>query len=143
MEEKPRRKRRRVEQRLVWEWVKKNFPDRPQWFRQRVGKAVFVGDEKLYQVLRRWADAIILDDKEIVIVEGKLRPKPEAIAELLLYKSLFPETPEFKVYKDLPIRMIMLTTMLDKAVKALAKQHKIEYVIYAPAWVKVIMRERA
>ena len=130
------------ETRLLKEWIHKNYPDKPQWYRVRLGPAVFEGEEKLYQMLRRWADAVVFTGKEVLIIEAKMRPDPAGIAQLELYRKLFPETPEFKMFWKYPVKLVFLTTWLDKAVKALCDEKKIEYVVYCPDWAKEYIRQR-
>ena len=136
------RKYERREFRLLMEWVKKNYPDKPQWFRVRLGPAVFQGEEKLYQMLRRWADAVVFTGEKILIIEAKMRPMPEGIAELELYRDLFPQTPEFKMFWKYPVELIYLTTWLDKAIKELCDKKKIKYVVFRPPWAEEYIRQR-
>jgi len=129
------------EQRLLNEFLYNFYKNCPQWKRVRLGPAVLKGEEKLYQVLRRWADAVVFDGKQIIIIEVKWHPKPEGVGELLLYRSLFPQTPEFQMFKDYPIRAVYVTTRYDKAIEDLCKKNKIEFVVYAPEWVKTMLAE--
>lgn len=124
------------ETKLLKEWRVKNYPENPYWRQVSLGPTPGTKYAKYYKGLRRWADLIILTDKEIIIVEAKMRPKPEGYAELELYKDLFTQTPEFKMYWDMPIRLIYLTTKYDQTIDKLCKEKDIELVIYDPAWVK-------
>ena len=126
---------------LLEEWVKKTYPDKLQWFRVRLGPAVFKGEEKLYQMLRRWANAVVFTGKEVLIIEAKMRPMPEGIAELELYRDLFPQTPEFKAFWKYPVKLIYLTTWEDKAIKGLCEKKGIEYVVYRPPWAEEYIRK--
>jgi hypothetical protein len=130
------------ENKLLNEWVTLNYPNNLQWRRVRLGAIPGTPQEILYEGLRRWADKIILDNGTIIIIEAKMRPEPHGMAELEIYKKLFPDTPEFTSYKDLPIRLIFLTTMTDQTVADLCKEKGIELVIFKPSWVDEYWAEK-
>lgn len=96
----------------------------------------------LVGVIRRWADAVFFENDTIYIIEAKIGPDVGAIAQLELYRNLFPKTPEFSLWKDKPIKLIFLTTIMDKAAKQLAESKGIEYITYSPAWVKEYWDEK-
>jgi len=129
------------EWKLVYEYLITKYPNKLQWRRVRVGP--LLKNEKLYGVLRRWVDAIVYDHEEdlIIIIEAKMKPEPGALSQLELYRKLFPQTPEFELYKDKPIKLVFLTTMLDKELKALAKEKGIDYVVFKPKWVEEYFKE--
>jgi len=134
MAEKKRKYERR-EWRLIYEWVRENYPTDPQWMRQRIGPIPGTPAEAIYKGLRRWVDLIILHDDTIILVEAKMRPMPEGVAELELYNKLFPKTPEFSRFKDLPRKLIYLTTAYDEIIDDMCKEKGIELVVFRPEWV--------
>jgi len=83
---------------------------------------------------RRWADAIILEDKKATIVEAAIRPEPGDISKLQLYARLFPHTPEFFPWKALPVDLILLYAIEDPATILLAREAKIACIEYKPTW---------
>lgn len=121
---------------LLYEWVKKEYPDKLQWRRVRLGAIPGTPADDIYKGLRRFADLIVWDGKNIIIIEGKMRPQPVGLAELELYGRLFPSTPEFSDFKDKPIRLIFLTTAYDEMIEELAKEKGIELVVYRPDWIE-------
>lgn len=129
------RKYTKVESRLLNEWYKEKHWGKPYWTRVRVGRLPDVPEAKYYESLRRWVDMVFVDGDTIVIVEAKMRPKPDAIGQLELYVKLFKETPEFEPHWDKPTRLICLTTRDDRAVRELCETKGIVYEIYRPAWV--------
>ena len=124
------------ESNLVYEWVKKFYPNSLQWRRVRLGPLPLQKDSAMYGILRRWADLIFKDKGIIYIVEAKMKPEPGAIGQLKLYNELFPKTPEFSEFKDLPRKLIFLTTVKDLELKKITIRDDIEYVVYQPDWVK-------
>lgn len=117
---------------LVNQWLWDKHRTALQWRRVRLGTLPTHELARMYMVLLRWADAIFFEDDTIHIVEAKLRPKADAVGQLLLYKKLFRNTPEFKEYWEKRIKLIYLTTMPDLALIELCKEKDIEYVIYEP-----------
>ena len=123
------------EARLVNEWLWLNYNTKPQWHRVRLGPAFDKETARMYKVLLRWADAVVLNDNEILIIEAKMTPEPGAISQLEFYAQEFKHTPEFSDYWDFPQRLIFLTTREDEALHALASEKNIEYVVFRPDWV--------
>ncbi|MHC1610042.1 MAG: hypothetical protein ACXQTW_00290 [Candidatus Methanospirareceae archaeon] len=122
------------EAKLVNEWLSKFHPTALQWRRVRLGEYPTKEIAAIYKVTLRWADAIFVEGGVVHIVEAKLKPDAGAISQLELYDSLFPRTPEYTAFKDLPRKLVFLTTRMDEAVKAIADEHGVEYVVYKPKW---------
>ena len=112
----------------AWLWEKHRTE--LQWTRKRVGVLPTKELAKMYSVLLRWVDAIVIHDGYVLIIEAKIRPMPGAIGQLELYEMLFPETPEFQAYKDWPIKLILLCAMPDLSMVQLCSQKGIEYEIF-------------
>ena len=117
---------------LVNQWLWEFHRVHPQWRRVRLGVMPSHELGRMYMVLLRWADAIFIEDQTVNIVEAKLRPKADAIGQLLLYRDLFQVTPEFADYKHYTIKLIFLTTMMDLAIANLCSKQGIDYVVYEP-----------
>lgn len=124
------------EKKMLLEWMAENYASFPQWRRPRVGPSVPGAEGPMYEVLKRYPDAVIVHRDEILIVEASVRPMPEKIYKLDLYKKLFPDTPMFSAYRAYPIRLIYLTGFLDEAVRDQCVEHGVEYEVFAPAWLK-------
>ena len=125
-----------IEARFVSHYIAENFPRCLTWKRVRLGPARFTEEEKLYQILRRWADAVVFDGAKVYIIEAKIRPKPEGVAQLELYTRLFPQTPEFYQLRDMPVVGIYLTALTDKGIKELCEEKGFRYVVYQPDFIK-------
>jgi len=118
---------------LVNRWLAKFHRTSPQWTRVRLGIPANPDEAKMYSVLLRWADAIFIEDGFVNIVEGKLRPNPGAIGQLEVYKELLKVTPEFSAYENWPIKMILLSPIMDLGVAQICSKKGIIYEIWKPA----------
>ena len=123
------------ETKLVNEFLWKYYREFPQWKRVRVGTVPNFEMAKLYKVALRFCDAVVITDDEVIIIEGKMAPKADAIGQLEFYKELFRRTPEFSKYAEMPIHLIFLTTKHDFDLEKFAKSKGVDYVVFAPPWV--------
>ena len=117
---------------LLTEWLKTFHRTDKQWKRVRLGIPANPEEAKLYSVLLRWADAVFLEDGFMFVVETKLRPSPAAIGQLEFYKELLKVTPEFDKYKDWPIKMILVSPVLDLATAEICTKKGIIYDVWKP-----------
>jgi hypothetical protein len=115
---------------LLVKWLAKFHRTDLQWRRVRLGQVATKEEAKFYKVILRWTDAIFIKDGFVNIVEAKLRPSLGVIGQLEGYKKLFPLTPEFSAYKDWPIKMILLSPVLDLNIAELAKDKDIIYEVW-------------
>ena len=83
---------------------------------------------------RRWADAVILDQDSVTIVEAAIRPQPGDISQLQLYARLLPHTPELEPWRGLPIHLILLYAIEDPATILMAREQGILCIEYKPLW---------
>ena len=118
---------------LVNRWIAKFHRTALQWTRVRLGIPANPEEAKLYSVLLRWADAIFIEDGVVHIIEGKLRPELGAIGQLEGYKELFAVTPEFSVYANWPINLILLSPVMDLGIAQICSKKGITYEVWAPA----------
>ena len=117
---------------LLSRWLARFHRTAPQWKRVRLGIPAFPDEAKYYQVALRWADAIFLEDGFMNIVEAKLKPDLGVIGQLEGYKELLKVTPEFSAYENWPVKMIILTPVLDLAIAEIAGKKDIIYEQFIP-----------
>lgn len=137
------------ETRLLSEWISKTYPEDRVMFRVRLGQppawakpSIETGTPKeIYMIYQRWADAIIIRKKEIIIIEAKIRLEPGVISQIKLYEQLLPKTPRFSDFRELSIRLIILAAMRDPEVELLAANEGIEMAFYSPDWVIDYLKE--
>lgn len=117
---------------LLTSWLKEFHRTSPQWKRVRLGIPANPEEAKLYSVLLRWADAVFLENGIMYIVEAKLRPDLGAIGQLEGYKELLKVTPEFSAYENWPIKLILLSAMLDLGIAQICTKKDIIYEVWKP-----------
>lgn len=120
------------ESELVNKWINTFHRSSLQWRRVRLGQVASKEEAKLYSVILRWADALFVEDGFVYIVEAKLRPDLGTIGQLEGYKDLFFVTPEFSQYHTWPVKLILLSPMMDLNVAAICDRKGIEYVVWSP-----------
>lgn len=118
---------------LLTEWLAKFHRTSPQWKRVRLGVPANPKEAKLYSVLLRWADAVFLENGIMYIVETKLRPTFGAIGQLEGYKELLKVTPEFVAYENWPIKLILVSPVMDLGIAEICTKKGIIYEVYKPA----------
>lgn len=112
-------------------WLWKNHRTSTQWRRVRLGVLPTKEMARMYAVLLRWADAIVLEKGQVKIIEAKLRPDPGAVGQLELYKQLFPHTPEFSEFKNWPLVLVLLTATLDLNMVEMCSKKGIQYEVFS------------
>jgi len=133
---------RQIENRLVHEYVLEAYPTSLTWKRERLGPLPDTELANLYKVRNVYADVIVLEDNHFIIVEAKMRPNVTGVGQLEYYKEMLPLTPKFKKYKNYPIRLEFLTSLLDRKVKEFVEGKGIKYTVFAPAWTRDYWIER-
>ena len=123
---------RQQESILLTRWLATFHRDAPQWKRVRLGIPANPQEAKMYSVLMRWADAVFLEEGVVNIVETKLRPTLGAIGQLEGYKDLFKVTPEFKQFWNWPIKLILVSPIMDLAIGQITSKKNIEYDVWTP-----------
>ena len=138
-----KRKYRPVAEMYITEWLGITYP--PGTWRTNVplGQAVYPEERHLTPAeirfitkpLRPVADAVVLLEREVHIIEAKIRDERGKIEQLLIYRWLFPKTPEFKEHWHKRIRTILLTPKDQGQFEEFLKMYDIEVVYYRPAWI--------
>jgi hypothetical protein len=134
---------RGAETRLLHEWLANRYPDRRVVTNVRVGAVpAELQDESLSEAQlsalggwRLWADAVVWDPPQIIIVEAMVIPRLGKISQLAGYLKLWPQTPEYADYRDWPAQGILLMAVDSPVVRAVARDAGLLSVVYTPPWV--------
>ena len=148
---KLRRPRVELEERLVSEWVAVTYPRARYRLRTRLGPLPELSEDlkalgisrNIYTVVRHWADCLVFLDDRTIIVEGKIRWKPEGLGQLITYKFMFYQTPEYSDRWDLPVELVALYAYISKENKELLPGFDIRAVEFRPKWISDAYIERA
>lgn len=80
---------------------------------------------------RPMIDAIVWENKTLLLIESKIRGWIDGLAKLPLYNMLMDETPEFATYKEWPRRMLMVIPYTNNNMRYLAKRLGVELVEFS------------
>jgi len=131
-----------LEARLVNEYISQNFPYSPQWRRVRLGPLPDKLNANMYKSALRWADAVVIGNGVVVIIEAKMTADTGAIGQLDYYADLFSRTPEFSLYWRLPVKKLFLTAVDDQQLRSYCAEKGVEYVFFCPPWAKLYLKKR-
>ena len=138
-----RKGNRLIETRLLSEWLAVRYPDRRKLLRFRVGSdhpsleipGLSPAEARMTMVWRRWCDAIVFDNGQLLVIEATVFPKPGKISQLDLYIMLVPATPELAEFRDWPLRGVLLCAIDDQVIRRLASDRGYTIELYRPPWV--------
>lgn len=131
------------ERRMLHEYCMTHLGSRPRWIQPRIGPYPKGKPSNMYGVLRFYCDVISMNDVEVEIFEFKITARPEGVGELLLYKMLFSQTPEFTRWQKLPVKLAYIVGRDNEHVRKLCHELGIRYFIFCPEWLKEHLTQRA
>lgn len=137
------RKYRNVHETYLAEFLGITYPPGTWKTNVRVGKfsdklyAQLTESERraLLGVFGASADAIVFLKDKTVIIECMIRHEPGALEDLIKYKLLFLETPEYRSRWNLPVELVLLTPLDAPFYFKMAKLFGIKVIQYHPAWI--------
>lgn len=140
-----------AETRLVSEYLAAHYGDRTTAQRVRVGRIPYElpteglspSEIRALGIWRRWVDAVVWLDREVLLIEAGIRPDLGDVSKLEGYSHLFPMTPEFAEYADWPVRGMLLYAIDDPVIHRLAQPRGFTITIFCPAWVDGYLLESA
>jgi hypothetical protein len=135
--------------RYVSEYVDQNYPHDKVFFNLRLGpppigvaeKYPGVDVNRYARVWKKTCDAVVVTDKEVVLIEGELRRPLLALGELVIYRDLLFQTPELVPYQGHTVRSILLCPVYDPTLDLQLREHKIEAAVFRPKWVDDYLKE--
>jgi len=137
------------EMQLLNEWLAANYADAVVMTRIRLGTLpdVETRTDLTYQqqrsigVWRRWADAIVITQRMLRVVEAKIRPDAGVVSQLKLYLRLVPHTPELEPYLSRPRKGVIVYAVEDPQIRELAKEEGFELHYFRPDWIEPYLAE--
>ena len=140
----PVKQRQQRETRLVSDFVSAFYPDDRTFLNVRVGgihplntdQDLTEAEIHMLGVHRRYADAVIIREHELVLIEGYILPSLGKISQILGYRALLPFTPELDHFASLPITAIIVGPIEDQFLTRLAHQSNVLVRVYRPPWIE-------
>ena len=132
-----------AEGRLVGEYLAVRFPDVRTAQRVRVGSyaasldpaELTPGEARMLGVWRRWVDAVVFLADHTLLIEAAIVPDPGDVAQLDLYRELWPMTPEYRDRRELPVLGRLVYAVDDPPIKVLASRWGFTVDIFRPPWI--------
>jgi hypothetical protein len=133
-----RKRREEAEAGLVSAYLQQYYPDDLTMTHVRLGAiqselppgTLTDSELALAGQFRRWADALVVRQYELVLIEGAIRPALGDISILMGYALLLKVTPELVRYRDLPLRIELVAAIEDPVVSMMAYQQGINFVLF-------------
>ncbi len=130
------------EPRLVAEYIAENFPNAKVYYDQPLGAIPPEAPRAatgqylagVARTSRPRADAIVIDDDVLWVVEAKILDVSLGAGKLPMYERLVPSTPELSEYRDLPRKMLLVSANPAQWSAQEALTHNIELVVFQPEW---------
>lgn len=142
--------RQRWEKRLLEEWIAAKYPQAQTMLNLRLGPTqkhlvnveVTPQLEAMLRVSNWYADAVILLPNELLVIEAKVDPLPEAVGQTLFYSRLIYRTPGLESVNPALIVPVVLFGEDDSEVSTFARQLGCRVEIYTPAWIADYLVQR-
>lgn len=139
---KTKRRHMLAETRLLMEYLADTYPDDEFILQCRLGRdpeivgVTFTDDaeRRLARNLNRRADAVVIREREIVVVEACMYNSTEKVGRLLEYLLLAPATPDLVPYQGRPLVGELVTGQHDPVAQELCRRMGLRYVHREPAW---------
>lgn len=135
--------RHTVEPRLVSEYCLTRWPRAIVMHDVPLGpnEKTVVDENGKHMELTNWrpfrprADAIVITESELWLIEGKVLRVLDGLTKLPFYAELIDETPELEPYWNLPVKMLLITPSLPGWGATLAMRFGIIVEYFHPPWV--------
>lgn len=129
---------------MVADYVKTYFPNARVIQRVRLGSAPEDAKEKygvdaanrLFKSSFKWADAVVIEDSRVIIIEGKIRTMVNAISQLQYYEVLWKKSEEYQEYWGLPVELWLVAPWFDESTREFAESKGIKCVEFVPDWIE-------
>lgn len=122
------------EKRLLNDWLAEMHREHLIIRNMRLGKAVNQEEARMFSVMLRYADAVVIDNDTIHIIEAKLAPNGGAVGQLLQYGMLALETPELSQHRDKKIALVLLSAKRSGDVEEMCAKNGIMFIYYPREW---------
>jgi hypothetical protein len=127
---------------MVNEYLREMHPLVPSWTSKRLGPVADPAEARMFSVLQRYADAVVIEPERVLIIEAKTIPDAGAIGQLEHYDDLFYQTPDMSAYWNMPSQLQLLSGWEDVTIQKLCQDKNIDFILYQPQWLKEYVYQR-
>ncbi len=143
-----RRPYRQIERRYVVEYVAAKYPKRvAAYFNLRLGLPPEELRRRYPELPPEWgrvwmpfADAVVITESTIDVIEAKIRNPRQALGQLLDYVRRVPYTPELRRYLGREVRPILVMPYRDPEIERTCAEIGIYVDYFRPLWVEEYMK---
>lgn len=136
------RKGVRVHERILVEYLSKNYAPGTWTTNVRVGQIrpdlehMFLTpkEKRMARGLTYIADAVVLLENEVVILEVETEIFIKAVCQVEFYSHLFGTTERFKDHWSKPRRLIVVSITESDLLRWWANMHGVDWIVYTPVW---------
>ena len=82
---------------------------------------------------RRWADAVLITDTTLTVLEAGMMPDPGDISRIQVYLALVPSTPELAPYRGRVVKGLLLWAVDDAFSRGVAVRAGLQVEIFKPS----------
>ena len=133
-----------VHEQMLLEWLLKTYPPGSWRTNVRLGMphpevarvAVTPEEKRMLVITLPMADAVVLLPDRVDIIECVVRPEWWKILMLKVYGRLFPMTEEFRDHWTKPVKLILLTAILNPFMEWVARDEGVSVIRYRPIWIE-------
>lgn len=130
------------ETRLLMDYLAATYPGVPWMTNIRVGPLdphiprAGLSDAaiKLMGNFRRYADAVVITEGRVVVVETTIQKAVQKVGQLLEYLDLVPLTPELAEHSGKPLSGVLVSAIPDPRAQALCGKVGLHFVVFEPSW---------
>lgn len=139
-----RRPRIELEGRLCSEYLARHHREAQTMQRVRLGRLPVnhtqggnnTDNPRIYYPLLKWADGLAIYPDRIVLIEAKLKLRPEAVGQILVYRDLIKETEALRDHWNKPLRCEIIYAVRDAPTERAARAFGIVPIKYCPTWAR-------
>lgn len=141
------RKTRKVEGRMVAEYLLKNYSEFPFTMNVALGalppdivkKEGYERAAKLMRPFRPAVDAVVILPAHLLLIEAKVWNIVNGLAKLPLYRSLVPITHELKQYMPRDVMMQLVVGWTNGNLEVMAREAGVELKVFCPEWLEEVV----
>ncbi len=140
----PYKLREEWESKFVSEYIEERYPDTLKKIRVPLGPLTpediaMYGLEGAARRMRAWrpeVDAIVITEKDMILIEGKIIKVMDGYSKLPIYGALAKITPDLASYHAKKMRLVLVTPKPPTWALSVAAVFDVEIDIYKPEWLK-------